>query len=63
MSIANLVGFAVGTDGLYHILNSTRDKNGIYFLISSFVCVFAGVQIMFELREEERRRNSTMKNY
>jgi inner membrane protein involved in colicin E2 resistance len=63
MSVANLVGFAVGVDGIYDILHSALNINGVYFLIGSFACVFAAVQIMFEWRVEEWRHSGKMKNY
>lgn len=63
MSIANLVGFAVGLDGIYDILRSAFDTDNLHVLVFSFVWFFASVQIMFEWRQEEYRRSGTMNNY
>ncbi|TPX57862.1 hypothetical protein PhCBS80983_g03538 [Powellomyces hirtus] len=63
MMIANLVGFAVGVDGvtimLTHILNNTA--HGYLFLVATFVAVFSTVQLMFEWRNEEVRRTARIK--
>ncbi|KAI8991686.1 MBOAT, membrane-bound O-acyltransferase family-domain-containing protein [Mycotypha africana] len=57
MMIANLVGFAVGLDGIKELLrNIFGTVNGLSFLISVAICLFIAVQIMFEIREEEKRR-------
>ncbi|ORZ20810.1 MBOAT, membrane-bound O-acyltransferase family-domain-containing protein [Absidia repens] len=57
MMIANLVGFCVGLDGMKDMLSQifgTRD--GLLFLVSVACTLFVGVQVMFELRESEKRR-------
>ncbi|KNC97131.1 hypothetical protein, variant [Spizellomyces punctatus DAOM BR117] len=57
MMIANLVGFAVGVDGVREMMRQIIfGEGGTVFLVCSFVAVFAAVQLMFELREEEKRR-------
>ncbi|KAI8816422.1 glycerol transporter [Fimicolochytrium jonesii] len=56
MMIANLVGFAVGVDGVKEMLGQIFNANGIIFVISTFVALFSAVQLMFELRNEEERR-------
>lgn len=57
MMIANLVGFAVGTDGIVDMLSEMfKTAQGLFFVISSTVCLFIGTQIMFETREAEKRR-------
>lgn len=79
MMAANLVGFALGLDGLQVIIKSilhdwsgrfypvnltptcTNSLSGILFLTTSCVCLFVGVQVMFEIREEERRKGVNLK--
>jgi D-alanyl-lipoteichoic acid acyltransferase DltB (MBOAT superfamily) len=57
MMIANLVGFAVGLDGVKEMLVKIfGTANGLSFLGSVTVCLFIAVQIMFEIRESEKRR-------
>ncbi|KAI9468514.1 MAG: MBOAT, membrane-bound O-acyltransferase family-domain-containing protein [Benjaminiella poitrasii] len=57
MMIANLVGFAVGLDGVKEMLIKIFGTTyGLTFLISVSVCLFIAVQIMFEIRESEKRR-------
>ncbi|GAA5865144.1 hypothetical protein JCM8547_007728 [Rhodosporidiobolus lusitaniae] len=46
MMTANLVGFVVGIDG-------AKSRS---FLLTACACLFVAVQVMFEYREEERRR-------
>lgn len=57
MMIANLVGFCLGTDGMWKLLHDLFQtfEGGRFFIISS-ICLFVGAQIMFELRESELRR-------
>ncbi|KAI5467613.1 MBOAT, membrane-bound O-acyltransferase family-domain-containing protein [Mariannaea sp. PMI_226] len=62
MISANLVGFALGLDGLQTIFHSIlHDWSGVIFLISSCGCLFVGIQVMFEIRESERRRGILLK--
>ncbi|GAA5958460.1 hypothetical protein JCM8115_002473 [Rhodotorula mucilaginosa] len=59
---ANLVGFVVGVDGgkeLWRIM--LGDRQGRLFLVTASACLFVGVQIMFEYREEERRKGISRK--
>ncbi|THV49729.1 hypothetical protein BGAL_0181g00020 [Botrytis galanthina] len=57
MMIANLVGFAVGVDGLKSIISGIfRDFSGIIFLITAWGALFVGCQVMFEVRESEHRK-------
>ncbi|RAL67863.1 hypothetical protein DID88_008589 [Monilinia fructigena] len=50
MMIANLVGFAVGIDGLKSIISGIfKDFSGIVFLITAWGALFVGCQVMFEL--------------
>jgi D-alanyl-lipoteichoic acid acyltransferase DltB (MBOAT superfamily) len=54
---ANLVGFVLGVDGVKHLLTElTTSYAGWTFLIFACGCIYVAVQIMFEYREEERRR-------
>ncbi|KAK6070398.1 Glycerol uptake protein 1 [Seiridium cupressi] len=62
MVMANLVGFAVGLDGLQSIIQSIfRDLSGFTFLIIACCGIFTAVQIMFEIRESEIRRGLSLK--
>jgi hypothetical protein len=50
---ANLVGFVVGMDGAHlpDVLSCpSRTRAGIRFLLVACVCLFVGVQLMFEYR-------------
>ncbi|KAM5355179.1 hypothetical protein ACJ41O_001825 [Fusarium nematophilum] len=62
MISANLVGFAVGIDGLQSIIQSIlHDWSGLIFLVTACSCLFVGIQIMFEIRESEKRRGVLLK--
>ncbi|VUC35832.1 unnamed protein product [Clonostachys rosea] len=62
MISANLVGFAVGLDGLEVIIkNILHDWSGAIFLVTSCSCLFVGIQVMFEIRQEELRKGFTTK--
>lgn len=62
MMMANLVGFAVGLDGLKGLLSGiVGSYSGIVFLISACIVLFVGVQTMFEIREEELRAGIRLK--
>ncbi|KAK5992471.1 Glycerol uptake protein 1 [Cladobotryum mycophilum] len=62
MISANLVGFAVGLDGLQSILSSIlHDWSGFIFILTACSCLFVGIQIMFEIRESEKRKGVTLK--
>ncbi|KAJ5959615.1 Membrane bound O-acyl transferase MBOAT [Penicillium vulpinum] len=62
MIIANLVGFALGLDGLKDLLASlTGSYSGIAYMISCCVVLFVGVQVMFEVREDELRAGINLK--
>ena len=61
MMAANLVGFAVGLDGLVGLVRGiTSGWQGWAFLASACGTLFVGVQVMFEIREDERRRGIVM---
>jgi len=57
MMIANLVGFSAGTHGVLAYLQMIFSFEGLPFLIAAFFYLFAGVLIMFEVREYEARNN------
>ncbi|KAH8682163.1 MBOAT, membrane-bound O-acyltransferase family-domain-containing protein [Xylariales sp. PMI_506] len=62
MMMANLVGFAVGVDGLKNIIRGIlRDFTGFAFLITACCTLFVGIQIMFEIRETELRRGISLR--
>lgn len=56
MMVANLVGFAVGMDGMKVMIDSIFNVHGIVFGIMTIGVLFAAAQVMFEVREEEKRR-------
>ncbi|GAA5928397.1 hypothetical protein JCM3775_000598 [Rhodotorula graminis] len=62
MMTANLIGFVVGVDGakaLWTVMLGGWE--GRLFLVFASACLFVGVQLMFEYREEERRRGISRK--
>lgn len=62
MMAANLVGFAIGVDGLKGLMNVLVSTfGGRIFLIAACATLFVGVQVMFEWREAEKRRGVDMK--
>lgn len=62
MMAANLVGFAVGLDGLQGLVRGiVSGWEGWAFLGTACATLFVGVMVMFEIREDERRRGIVMK--
>ncbi|KAL5000369.1 MBOAT, membrane-bound O-acyltransferase family-domain-containing protein [Aspergillus recurvatus] len=62
MMIANLVGFALGLDGIKGLLSELLGSYaGLVYLVSACCALFVGVQVMFEIREEELRAGIRMK--
>lgn len=62
LMIANLVGFALGVDGLKDLLASlTGSYAGVAYMISCCVVLFVGIQVMFEIREDELRMGIDLK--
>ncbi|KAL8943822.1 MAG: hypothetical protein Q9216_000815 [Gyalolechia sp. 2 TL-2023] len=60
MMAANLVGFAVGLDGLKDLLRGiVGSYSGLVFIATASVALFTAAQVMFELREHELRNAST----
>lgn len=57
MMTGNLVGFAIGTDGMrYMVEQLLGSTQGVRFMLGACATLFVGVQVMFEYREEELRR-------
>ncbi|KAG1468956.1 hypothetical protein G6F56_003539 [Rhizopus delemar] len=57
MMTANLVGFSVGLDGVKEMLVQIfGTAEGLSYLLSASFCIFVAVQVMFEIRESEKRR-------
>ncbi|PVI06973.1 MBOAT-domain-containing protein [Periconia macrospinosa] len=57
LMIANLVGFALGLDGLADLIHGIMSSwSGLGFLLVSCTAIFFAVQLMFEKRESEKRR-------
>lgn len=62
MMAANLVGFAVGADGLRSIGEGIFNHHGGFVaVVGAGATLFMAVQIMFEVREEERRKGVVLK--
>lgn len=62
MMIANLVGFAVGIDGMKGLLEGIMGSySGLVYLVAACGALFVGVQVMFEIREEELRAGIRLK--
>lgn len=62
MMIANLFGFCLGSDGTKMLLHDTfMTFAGFKFFVTSTLCLFVAVQIMFEIREDERRHGINLK--
>lgn len=37
------------------------DVLGVFFILTAAICLFVGVQVMFEIREAEKRKGVVMK--
>ncbi|KAK6465181.1 MBOAT, membrane-bound O-acyltransferase family-domain-containing protein [Scheffersomyces coipomensis] len=62
MMIANLFGFCLGKDGTLILLHDLfKTYSGIQFFILSSGALFVASQVMFELRESEKRRGIDVK--
>ena len=62
MMAANLVGFALGLDGLESMVSSiVSGWQGWAFLGTAASVLFVGVMVMFEWREDEKRRGIDLK--
>lgn len=57
MMIANIFGFCLGEDGTKKFLNDLLcTSDGLLFFVTSSLCLFVAVQVMFEIREDEKRQ-------
>lgn len=62
MLIANLVGFGVGMDGIYQLLNEmVSTAAGLRFVLICSFLLSVGVQVMFEVRQAEHRHGIDLK--
>lgn len=62
MMLANLYGFCLGHDGMLLLLNDMfATFDGLVFFVTSSICLFIAAQVMFELREGEKRRGISVK--
>lgn len=62
MMAANVVGFALGSDGLMGLLEGIFGSwQGGLFMLSACGALFVGAQVMFEHREEEMRKGIKLK--
>ena len=62
MMAANLVGFAVGLDGLKGLVNGMiGSASGLLYTTVAMGVLFVGAQVMFEHREEEKRKGIFLK--
>lgn len=62
MMAANLVGFALGLDGLKQMIDGiVSGLQGWAFLGAASATLFVGAMVMFELREAEKRRGIDLK--
>lgn len=63
MMTANLVGYAIGIDGLKGLVQGIfGSTSGVALFTAACGCLFIGVQLMFEVREEEKRADIKMPN-
>ncbi|KAI5308660.1 hypothetical protein KEM55_005175, partial [Ascosphaera atra] len=62
MMVANLVGFALGLDGLKGLIHGIIGSwSGIAYVIAACGALFVGAQVMFEIREGELRAGIRLK--
>lgn len=62
MMIANLLGFCLGKDGTIALLSELfGTADGFRFFLLALGTLFVGVQVMFEMREAEKRRGVDVK--
>lgn len=62
MMLANLFGFCLGKDGTVALLNEMfGTARGFEFFVLASGTLYVGVQVMFELREAEKRRGVDVK--
>lgn len=62
MMVANLVGFAIGTEGTKNLVQGIVGSwNGVFFVFAACATLFVGAQVMFEVRESEKRKGINLK--
>ncbi|KAG2734908.1 hypothetical protein G9P44_001122 [Scheffersomyces stipitis] len=62
MMIANLFGFCLGKDGTIALLHEMFSTvSGIQFFVLASGALFVGAQVMFEIRESEKRKGIYVK--
>ncbi|KAF3990257.1 hypothetical protein FT663_01035 [Candidozyma haemuli var. vulneris] len=62
MMIANLFGFCLGKDGTVALIKEMfSTSQGLRFFFFASATLFVGVQVMFEMREAEKRRGIDVK--
>ena len=62
MMIANLVGFALGIEGMKGLWHGIFGSySGIAYMVGACSALFVGVQVMFEVRESELRAGIDLK--
>lgn len=62
MMLANLVGFCLGVDGTMALIREMfSTAQGLMFFFLALGTLFVGVQVMFEMREAEKRRGVDVK--
>jgi len=57
MVAANMVGYVIGFDGVKEIFSEVFAFKHIIFYSYMYFCIMVATQLMFEIREEEKRRN------
>ena len=61
MVTANLIGFAVGVNGMMKMLSRIAAYNALQIILTAVAFLFCGVHVMFEL-ERKREYDAKMKN-
>ena len=74
MMIANLIGFCVGLDGIIDLLKGILgsyygtswtlplySQVGLAFVVAVVASLFIATQVMFEIREDEKRRGINLR--
>jgi len=53
---ANMVGYVIGLDGAKEIFSETFALKNIIYWNYMLFCIMVATQVMFEIREEEKRK-------
>lgn len=62
MMLANMIGFVMGVDGVLDMVRGiVSGWSGWAFFVTAYAVLFTGVQVMFEIREGEKRRGVDLK--